>query len=313
MHTGSIKFFNAGKGFGFITPDGGDTDIFLPAAALTTSGLQSVKQGQRVTFEQAPDTKGPKVTALKLLDDVTARAPLPAPDRLSVYCDPASDIAADVLNELRSAGHQLRLHDYVGTPLTMEQLRRLSGMLSEAGQSLVRRYDPLFLALQLDDRFITDQDFWTGIAEHPTLINGPVLLQSGRARICRSAEDVRVFLNKSAPTVPGPKSLSPRVTAMLKGETVPVTVSVAPASGKKDVAPAASLPAPAALPKSAKSMPAPKMPAPKPPIKVAVKPKPKAAAKPPTPEKKTEKKVEKKAAAKNPVKPVKKAKKPSRK
>src|ERR1700744_428916 len=106
MQSGSIKFFNAGKGFGFITPDGGDADIFLPAAALTSSGLDSVKPGQRVSFEQAPDTKGPKVVTLKLLGDPPAKVQRPPADRLPIYCDPGSDIAADVLNEVRSAGYE---------------------------------------------------------------------------------------------------------------------------------------------------------------------------------------------------------------
>jgi cold shock CspA family protein/arsenate reductase-like glutaredoxin family protein len=235
MPSGTIKFFNAGKGFGFVTPDIGDADIFLPATALTASGLGSVKQGQRVTFEQAPDTKGPKVIALKLLGDPPpVKAYRPPPDQVSVYCDPSSDIAADVLNEVRGAGYQLQLHDYISTPLELESLRRLSQVLSEAGQSLVRRYDPLFLALRLDDRFITDQDFWTGIAEHPTLINSPVLQQSGKARICRSPGEARAFLNNAADTVQNPKSLSPRIAAMLKGEAVPETPS--PANGNDPAA-----------------------------------------------------------------------------
>ena len=67
MTTGTIKFFNASKGFGFVTPDGGGADLFLPAATLTASALTNVSPGQRVTFEQAADKKGPKVVMLKLL------------------------------------------------------------------------------------------------------------------------------------------------------------------------------------------------------------------------------------------------------
>jgi cold shock protein len=298
MPTGSIKFFNPGKGFGFVTPDGGDSDIFLPAAALASSGLQSVKQGQRVTFEQAPDAKGPKVVTLKLLGDPPAKAEQPAADRLTIYCDPGSDVAADVLNEVRAAGYRLQLHDYVATPMAMEQLRRLSRLVSDAGQNLVRRYDPLFLALQLDDRFISDQDFWTGIAEHPSLINGPVLMQDGHARICRSAEEVRQFLKKGVETAPGPKTLSPRVAALLKGEALPP----APIAANEDVVPAKATPPAAPAPKLAKPMPVKAAPA-----KLA--PKPKAAAKPAA---KPVKKIEKKPAPKKASKPVKKAKKPAK-
>src|ERR1700712_1241968 len=75
MTTGTIKFFSASKGFGFVTPDGGGADIFLPAAAVTTSGLVAVSPGQRVTFEHAPDKKGPKVITLQLLGETVAKAP----------------------------------------------------------------------------------------------------------------------------------------------------------------------------------------------------------------------------------------------
>jgi arsenate reductase-like glutaredoxin family protein len=188
------------------------------------------------------------------------------------------------------------LHDYAATPLGLEELRHLSQVLSEAGQSLVRRYDPLFLALQLDDRFITDEDFWTGIAEHPALINGPVLQQSGRTRICRSAGDVRAFLSNSAKIVQNPKSLSPRIAAMLKGETVPD--APAPANSNDHATPRQQKSTLQPLPKPARVTA----------VTVAKKPKQKAkvtagAAKP----------EKRKTLAKKAVKPVKKAKKPSKK
>jgi len=300
MPSGTIKFFNAGKGFGFVTPDVGDADIFLPAATVTASGLGSVKQGQRVTFEQTPDTKGPKVIALKLLGDPPVKAHRPPPDRVNVYCDPSSDAAADVLNEIRGAGYQLQLHDYVSTPLALEPLRRLSQVLSEAGQSLVRRYDPLFLALRLDDRFITDQDFWTGIAEHPALINGPVLQQSGKARICRSPAEARAFLNNTVDAVHNPKALSPRIAAMLKGETVPA--APLPANGNDPAT--ESLP----KPKSPQQQKSPPQPLKSPTAKDAEKPKRKAIV-----TSRAVKPGKKKAVAKKAAPPVKKAKKSSKK
>lgn len=223
MSTGTIKFFNAGKGFGFITPDVGGADIFLPGASVTAAGLANIKPGQRVTFEHAPDTKGPKVVSLTLIGEAPAKvdAVVAPTERVTVYCDPASDAAADVLALVQAEDHQLTLHDYVATPPSLDQLRRLSQQLSEAGQTLVRRYDPLFLALQLDDRFIGEQDFWTAIVEHPTLINGPVLVRSGKARICKSADEARAFLSKnSVAAPPKPKTLSPRIAALLRGEVL---------------------------------------------------------------------------------------------
>jgi len=66
MATGIVKFFNAAKGFGFITPDDGGKDVFVPAASIASSGLSRLKPGQRVTFESQPDGKGPKAVDLKL-------------------------------------------------------------------------------------------------------------------------------------------------------------------------------------------------------------------------------------------------------
>jgi CspA family cold shock protein len=221
MTTGTIKFFNASKGFGFVTPDAGGADIFLPAAALTASRIEKVSQGQRVTFEQAADKKGPKVVMLQLLGEPVVKALAPAPERVKVYCDPTSDVVADVLSVIRAAGCQLQLIDYITTPLGQEQLRHLSHLLSGSGKSLVRRHDPLFLALQLDDRFIGDQDFWTAIAEHPTLINGPVLVLSGKARVCKSPEDAQLFLGRGGePAAPKPKTVSPRIAALIRGESL---------------------------------------------------------------------------------------------
>ena len=51
MATGSVKWFNATKGFGFIAPDGGKKDVFVHITALERAGLRSLKDGQAVTFD----------------------------------------------------------------------------------------------------------------------------------------------------------------------------------------------------------------------------------------------------------------------
>lgn len=57
MATGTVKWFNDSKGFGFITPDDGGDDLFAHFSAIVESGYKSLKEGQRVTFEV---TEGPK-------------------------------------------------------------------------------------------------------------------------------------------------------------------------------------------------------------------------------------------------------------
>jgi CspA family cold shock protein len=57
MATGTVKWFNDAKGFGFIEPDGGGSDVFAHFSAIAMEGFKTLKQGSRVTFEV---TEGPK-------------------------------------------------------------------------------------------------------------------------------------------------------------------------------------------------------------------------------------------------------------
>lgn len=239
MPSGTVKFFNDAKGFGFVTLDEGGKDVFLPAVSVTSSGLPGLKAGQRISFEVQPDSKGPKAVDLKLL----AGAPPAQPskhqsarhsdarvERLpTLYCDPASDTCAEIVAAFRGAGIEPRVVNYLETPPTRDELRRLSALMRDSGQSLVRQFDPLFQALNLDDRFISENEYWDGIVEHPALINGPLVSNGTRAAVCRSKEAVKAFLgapsSKIAPSPPGRKSISPRLLQLMGGvvSALPIT------------------------------------------------------------------------------------------
>ncbi len=64
MTIGTVKFYNVNKGFGFITPEDGAKDVFVHATALEAAGMQSLAEGQRVSFEIQPDEKGSKAVNL---------------------------------------------------------------------------------------------------------------------------------------------------------------------------------------------------------------------------------------------------------
>jgi cold shock protein len=66
---GTVKFFNAERGYGFIKPDGGGRDIFVHITAVEQAGLQTLNEGQRVSYETEPDKKGkgPKAVGLQLI------------------------------------------------------------------------------------------------------------------------------------------------------------------------------------------------------------------------------------------------------
>jgi cold shock protein len=55
---GTIKFFNAERGYGFIKPDDGGRDIFVHITAVAQAGLETLNEGQRVSYEIEPDKKG---------------------------------------------------------------------------------------------------------------------------------------------------------------------------------------------------------------------------------------------------------------
>jgi cold shock protein len=216
MIKGIVKFYNQGKGFGFITPDDGGADVFVPATTLSTSNVSSLKTGQRVRFEIQPDKKGAKAGRL-VIDADNPPEVQPARPTATVHYDPSSEDSMDVLAALRALGEKFLSVDYVAAPPSQDQLQRLSILLRDGSQSLVRRYHPLFLALQLDDRFIGENEFWTAIIEHPQLINGPILALGNRARICKTESDVRSFFGGDSNREQRPKTISPRILALING------------------------------------------------------------------------------------------------
>jgi CspA family cold shock protein len=64
--TGTIKWFNAGKGYGFISRDGGE-DVFVHHSAIQAEGYRTLMEGQRVQFDVEPGPKGPKAANVTIL------------------------------------------------------------------------------------------------------------------------------------------------------------------------------------------------------------------------------------------------------
>jgi cold shock protein len=68
MATGTVKWFNATKGYGFIKPDDGSKDVFVHITAVEKSGIGQLKEGQRVTFNELNEAKGSKAVDLAVID-----------------------------------------------------------------------------------------------------------------------------------------------------------------------------------------------------------------------------------------------------
>lgn len=65
MITGTVKWFNDAKGFGFITPDDGSSDLFAHFSAINMNGFKSLKEGQKVKFEVTQGTKGKQASNIQ--------------------------------------------------------------------------------------------------------------------------------------------------------------------------------------------------------------------------------------------------------
>ena len=67
MATGTVKWFNAEKGFGFITPDGAEGDVFVHYSEIQSNGFRTLEENQRVEFEIGQGAKGPQATGVVAL------------------------------------------------------------------------------------------------------------------------------------------------------------------------------------------------------------------------------------------------------
>ena len=66
MQTGTVKFYNVNKGFGFIQPDDGSKDVFVHATALEKAGMRTLVEGQKISFEVQADGRSGKMAAANL-------------------------------------------------------------------------------------------------------------------------------------------------------------------------------------------------------------------------------------------------------
>jgi len=66
MATGTVKWFNTTKGYGFITPDEGGQDVFVHISAVQSAGLQTLNDGQKLSFELQNDPSKGKTSAINL-------------------------------------------------------------------------------------------------------------------------------------------------------------------------------------------------------------------------------------------------------
>jgi len=69
MPTGTVKFYNAGKGYGFIQPDDGGADVFVHVSALERAGMRDLVEGQKVSFDVEADRRTGKSRAVNIREE----------------------------------------------------------------------------------------------------------------------------------------------------------------------------------------------------------------------------------------------------
>lgn len=67
MSTGTVKWFNASKGFGFITPDDGGKELFAHHSSIQMDGYKSLQEAQKVSYEAVDGAKGPAATNIRMI------------------------------------------------------------------------------------------------------------------------------------------------------------------------------------------------------------------------------------------------------
>ncbi len=104
MPRGTVKFFNSAKGFGFIAPDDGSSDVFVHVSAVERSGLSGLNDGDQVNFEVERDRRSGKLAAIDL--QVTGSSPSAAPRRPRESASYGGDSWRDRGEAPRRAGYE---------------------------------------------------------------------------------------------------------------------------------------------------------------------------------------------------------------
>ncbi len=143
--SGSIKWFDVAKGYGFVVPDGGGNDILLHVTILRRDGFQTAPEGARIVCEALNRSKGMQVFRVVSLDESTATHPAMHPARTHVQVVPTSGYEIAIVkwfNRVRGFGFLTRGQGTEDIFVHMETLRKFGLAELKPGDGLLVRFGP---------------------------------------------------------------------------------------------------------------------------------------------------------------------------
>ena len=114
--------------------------------------------------------------------------------QFTIYHNPNCGTSRNALAAIRAAGHEPHIIEYLKTPPTREELKYLIARMNLTIRDVVRKKEPLYHELRLDERDVGEDELLDAMIENPILINRPIVVTDKAALLCRPSELVKELL-----------------------------------------------------------------------------------------------------------------------
>lgn len=114
--------------------------------------------------------------------------------QITIYHNPSCGTSRNCLAVIRAAGHEPHIIEYLNTPPTRDELKSLIARMNLTVRDVVRKREPLFLELRLNEPDVGEDELLDAMVENPTLINRPIVVTERGVRLCRPSDTVKELL-----------------------------------------------------------------------------------------------------------------------